>query len=224
MPLLSICNLLIQLKKQGHLSSLFSIPFFLYPRSILEYSLFTAIGLPCCLVGSALQLARAPRCFLRLLHSPLQFQLGQIEKPSSWERRRRRKVTGMLQEEAGLPAARGQIIWSYFYLCEIFKGWSVTQRLTWWLLTCSYRGLATPRAVRDRSWFTADNHSNWAAFGDIRLLKSAAGARQNECIRCTRRVKDVHQQKTTSQWIEEGIAGEKEVAPSMPHELSWASL
>lgn len=128
-PLLSICNLLIELKNQGHLSSLFSIPFFLYPRRILEYSLFTAIGLPFCLVGSALQLPRAPRCFLQLLHpTPPQFEPGQIEKPSSWQRRR--KVTGMLQEEAGLPAARGQIVWLYFYLCERFKGWSVTQRLT----------------------------------------------------------------------------------------------
>lgn len=51
-PLLSSCNLLIQLK-QGQLASLFSIPFFLYSRNILEYSFFTARELYAFLLSSA---------------------------------------------------------------------------------------------------------------------------------------------------------------------------
>lgn len=116
-PLLSCCNLLIQLKKQGQLSSLFSIPFFPYSRNILEYSLLTTRDVHAFLLSSAVTQGPWLLPDTSALHTPLDFELGWIKKPYSWERR---KVTGILLEEAGSIEAREQIKWSHFFLRERF--------------------------------------------------------------------------------------------------------
>lgn len=163
-PLLSSCNLLIQLK-QGQLASLFSIPFFLYSRNILEYSFFTARELCAFLLSSAVTQGSWVLPATSAPH-PAVFWAGADKKnPNSW----RKKVTAVLSEEAGLPAARGQSERSHFYLCESFWSQPVTQRLTRWSLTCGYRGRAIPRAVRDHSRCAAENRSDAAALGEIEI-------------------------------------------------------
>lgn len=115
----------------------------------------------------AQQSPRAPGCFLLLLlHTPPRFELGQIKKtPNSW----RKKVTAVLSEEAGLPAARGQSERSHFYLRESFWSWPVTQQLTRWWLTCGYRGRAITSCREGHSRCAAENRSDSAALGKIEI-------------------------------------------------------
>lgn len=72
--------------------------------------------------------------------------------------------------------------------------------------------------------FTAENGSNSVIFGDIRFLKSAAGARQNKCVLWQEESKTCTEGRPLSpgprrevKVLPPSLHQEKEVTPSIPH-------
>lgn len=98
----------------------------------------------------------------------------------------------------------------------------MTQWLTWWLLTCSYTGRAISQCCKGSQLVHCRELQQFSHFWWHQISEEGS-CFSAKCVRCIRRVKNVHWQKNTSQWRKEGLDEEKEVTTSILHKLSRAT-
>lgn len=178
-PLLSSCNLLIQLK-QGQLASLFSIPFFLYSRNVFECSFFTARELCAFLLSSAVTQGSWVRPATSAPHPTALWAGADKKKPEQLKEEGYSYAVG-----GGRVASSKRTVWTVTFLF-VWNFWKLASDPTVNKMVAHMRLQGTchtscregPQPMRLQRIAAIPLLSVRSRF-----LKSAAGARQNERVR-----------------------------------------